>query len=123
MSTVYIAMPDRHLLVNSDGTLSLSPSELVHFVRPSADMLFKSVAASYGDRAIAVVLTGTGTDGAMGAQTIKKMGGKVIVQDEETAEFSGMPSAALKATDVDFVLPLEEIATCLIALVTQGDAK
>ena len=86
-------------------------------------MLFESVAASYRDRAIAVVLTGTGTDGATGVQAIKSMGGRVIVQDEDTAEFSGMPFAALKATDVDFVLPLDEIASALIALVTKGDAK
>src|SRR5215831_21120095 len=51
--TVYTAPPNRHLLVNPDGSLSLSQSELVHFVRPSADLLFESVAASYRDRAIA----------------------------------------------------------------------
>src|SRR2546428_807136 len=64
--TVFIAPPDRHLLVNPDGTLSLSQAELVHFVRPSADLLFESVAASFKDRVIAVVLTGMGTDGAPG---------------------------------------------------------
>lgn len=69
-STVYIAPPDRHLLVNPDGSLSLSQSELVHFVRPSADLLFESVAASYRERAITVVLTGTGSDGNMGVQAI-----------------------------------------------------
>ncbi|HYY15456.1 MAG TPA: chemotaxis protein CheB, partial [Gammaproteobacteria bacterium] len=55
---VFIAPPNRHLLVNLDGTLSLTQSELVHFVRPSADLLFESVAASYKSRAIAVVLSG-----------------------------------------------------------------
>src|SRR5205823_7767939 len=83
--TVFIAPPNRHLLVNPDGTLSLSQSELVHFVRPSADLLFESVAASYRDRVIGVVLTGTGSDGAMGLQAVKKMGGTVIVQDESTS--------------------------------------
>jgi two-component system chemotaxis response regulator CheB len=73
---VFIAPPNRHLLVNPDGSLSLSQSELVHFVRPSADLLFESVAASFKERAIAVVLTGTGSDGAMGVQAIKKMGGR-----------------------------------------------
>jgi two-component system, chemotaxis family, protein-glutamate methylesterase/glutaminase len=115
--TVFIAPPNRHLLVNQDATLSLSQSELVHFVRPSADLLFESVAASYGERVIAVVLSGSGTDGAMGLQAVKKMGGTVIVQDEQTAEFSGMPQAAINTGNVDFVLPLEEIAPALLQLV------
>jgi two-component system, chemotaxis family, protein-glutamate methylesterase/glutaminase len=119
---VYIAPPNRHLLVNPDGTLSLSQSELVHFVRPSADLLFESVAASHKDRAIAVVLTGTGSDGAMGVQAIKKMGGTVIVQDEKTSEFFGMPAAAIQTGDADFILPLDEIASALITLVMKGDA-
>ena len=120
-ATVYIAPPDRHLLVNPDGTLSLSQSELVHFVRPSADLLFESVAASYKDRSIAVVLSGTGSDGTMGVRAIKKMGGTVIAQDEKTAEFSGMPEAAIRTGSVDFVLPLEEIPAALVTLVAKGE--
>ncbi len=120
-ATVYIAPPDHHLLVNSDSTLTLSRSELVHFVRPSADLLFESVAASHKERAIAVVLTGTGSDGSMGVQAIKKMGGTVICQDSETAEFSGMPLAALQTKCVDFSLPLDEIAAALVTLVMKGE--
>lgn len=115
--TVYIAPPNHHLLVNSDGTLSLNQSEFVHFVRPSADLLFDSVATSYKDRAIAVVLSGSGHDGATGVQKIKKMGGTVIAQNQETAEFFGMPSAAIDTGDVDFILPLEEVSAKLISLV------
>ena len=118
--SVYIAPPDRHLLVNPDGTLSLSQSELVHFVRPSADLLFESVAACSKDRAIAVVLTGTGSDGSMGTLAIKKMGGTVIVQDQKSAEFSGMPAAAINSGSADFVLPLDEIAPALVTLVMKG---
>ncbi len=114
---VYVAPPDQHLLVNGDGTLSLSHSELVHFVRPSADLLFESVAASYRERAIAVVLTGTGSDGDMGVQAVKGMGGVVIAQDLETAEFAGMPRTAIETGCVDFILPLEEIAAKLVALI------
>ncbi len=121
--TVYIAPPDRHLLVNADGTLALTQSELVHFVRPSADLLFESVAASHKDRAIAVVLTGTGSDGSMGVQAIKKMGGTVICQDVNSAEFSGMPLAALQSKCVDFTLPLEEIAAALVTLVMKGESS
>src|SRR5215468_12129571 len=120
---VYTAPPDRHLLVNSDGTLSLTQTELVHFVRPSADLLFESVAASYRDRAIAVVLTGTGSDGVMGVQAIKKMGGTVIAQDKASAEFFGMPSAAIQAGSVDFTLPLSEIPEALITLVMKGEVE
>jgi two-component system chemotaxis response regulator CheB len=122
-ATVYIAPPNQHLLVNSDSSLSLSQSELVHFVRPSADLLFESVAASHKDRAIAVVLTGTGSDGSMGVQAIKKMGGTVISQSEESAEFTGMPLAAIQTRCVDFVLPLEEIAPALITLVLKGGSS
>jgi two-component system chemotaxis response regulator CheB len=121
--TVYIAPPDQHLLVNADGTLSLSHSELVHFVRPSADLLFESVAASYRQRAIAVVLTGTGSDGSMGIGAIKKMGGTVIAQNQASAEFSGMPGAAIRSGNADFVLPLDEIASALVTLVMKEMTK
>lgn len=120
--TVYIAPPNRHLLVNFDGTLSFSQSELVHFVRPSADLLFESVAAIYKDRAIAVVLTGTGSDGAMGVQAIKKMGGTVIAQDEKSSEFFGRPGSAIHTGNVDFILPLDEVPSALATLVMKGDA-
>jgi len=118
---VFIAPPDRHLLVNSDGTLSLSRSELVHFVRPSADLLFESLAASYKDRAVTVVLSGSGSDGATGVKAIKTMGGTVIVQDQPSSEFFGMPGAAIQTGMADFVLPLHEIGHALVTLVTGED--
>jgi two-component system chemotaxis response regulator CheB len=121
--SVAIAPPDQHLLVNPDGTLSLSHAELVHFVRPSADLLFESVAASYKERAVAVVLTGMGHDGAMGVRAIKKLGGTVIAQDKNTAQFSGMPSAAIDTGKVDLVLPLAEIAPALVDLVMKGRCR
>jgi two-component system chemotaxis response regulator CheB len=115
--TVLVAPPDLHLLVNSDRTLSLSRAELVHFVRPSADLLFESVAACFKDRAIAVVLSGMGRDGSTGVQAIHKMGGKVIAQDD-SAEFTSMPHAAVLTGIVDFVLPLHEIPAALVNLAT-----
>ncbi|MFG2793051.1 chemotaxis protein CheB [Streptomyces sp. NPDC048419] len=115
--TVYIAPPDRHLLVRPGGLLDLTDSERVHFVRPSADLLFESVAAAYGPQAIACVLTGTGRDGAQGVDAVKSRGGTVIVQDPATSEFSGMPEAAVGTGPVDFVLPLEEIAAMIGELV------
>lgn len=114
---VYIAPPNRHLLVSGERTLTLSSSELVHFVRPSADLLFESVAASYGPEAIACVLTGTGRDGAMGASAVRQRGGTVIAEDPELAEFKGMPGAVVAAGVVDFILPLEEIPLVIRRLV------
>lgn len=115
--TVYIAPPDYHLLVNSNGTLSLSQSKPVHYLRPSADVLFESVAASYKNRAIAIVLTGTGKDGARGVEAIHQMGGTVIAQDKKSSEFSGMPNATINTGNVDFILPLNEISATLVSLV------
>jgi two-component system chemotaxis response regulator CheB len=114
---VYIAPPDHHLLVGADGRLALSSSELVHFVRPSADLLFESVAGAYGDRVIACVLTGSGTDGAMGVTAVHSRGGTVVVEDPATAMFTGMPNAAVATGDVDFVLPLAEIPEAVCHLV------
>ncbi|HET9052515.1 MAG TPA: chemotaxis protein CheB [Candidatus Dormibacteraeota bacterium] len=113
---VLIAPPDRHLLVNPDGTVTLSRAELVHFVRPSADLLFESAAGSCGPRCVAVVLSGTGSDGAAGVRAVKESGGTVIVQDDATAEFSGMPEAARRTGQVDLVLPLADIGPGLVAL-------
>ena len=115
--TIYVAPPNRHLLVEAEGVLVLSSSELVHFLRPSADLLFESVAGAYGPRAIACVLTGTGSDGAMGATAVKARGGTVIAEDPELAEFKGMPEAVIAAAAVDFVLPLDEIAPVIRGLV------
>lgn len=114
--TIYVAPPGSHVLVNQDGSLSLSKAELVHFVRPSADLLFDSAAASYTDRLIAVVLTGSGEDGASGVRAVKKMGGTVLAQDQESSDFFGMPGAAIATGEVDFVLPLDEIPAALVTL-------
>ncbi len=116
--SIYVAPPNYHLLVNPNGTLSLSQSERVHFLRPAADILFNSIAANHKDRAIAIVLTGTGNDGSLGVQAIKKMGGTIIVQDEETSEFFGMPNATIQSGCVDYILPLFDISKVLISLVT-----
>jgi two-component system, chemotaxis family, protein-glutamate methylesterase/glutaminase len=117
---VYIAPPNRHLLVGGGGVLTLSDSEMVHFVRPSADLLFESVAGAYGPGAIACVLTGSGSDGAMGVSAVKTRGGTVIVEDPESAEFRGMPEAAVRTGASDFVLPLGEIAQVISGLVNGG---
>jgi two-component system chemotaxis response regulator CheB len=113
---VFVAPANHHLLVNEDGTLSLSQTAPLHHVRPSADSLFRSIAANVGDRAVVVVLTGTGKDGAAGARAVKAAGGTVVAQNEATAAFFGMPGAAIDTGDVDFIVPLEKISSLLVRL-------
>lgn len=115
--TVYIAPPDWHVTVKSDRTLWLDRSETVNFVRPSADVLFASVAQCFGKRAIALVLTGTGGDGVGGVKAIAKAGGKVVAQDKDTCEFYSMPSRAIATGVVDRIVPLPQIASILVELV------
>jgi two-component system chemotaxis response regulator CheB len=117
---VYVAPPGAHLLVGVDGRLLLSHLPPVHWCRPSADRLFASVGAKYGPRAIAVVLTGYGVDGAEGAQVLRRLGGTVLVQDDATAACPDMPRAARRAGEVDRVLPLGDIAAELETLVAGG---
>jgi len=119
LGTIYIAPPDRHLLVTSEHLVSLSQAALVHFLRPSVDLLFESVATAYKEKTIALMLTGTGRDGSMGVRAIKKMGGTVIAQDEKTSQSFGMPRAAIDTGEVDLILPLGEIAEALVTLVSK----
>jgi two-component system chemotaxis response regulator CheB len=114
---LYMAPPDRHLLVNAGLRLVLTETELVHFVRPSADLLFESAAACCRERTLGVVLTGTGSDGNMGVRAINKVGGTVLVEDPTTAQFAGMPEAAVSTGCADFILPLAEIADAVRRLV------
>jgi two-component system, chemotaxis family, protein-glutamate methylesterase/glutaminase len=114
--TVYIAQPDMHLIVRS-GRLVLTDTAQVHFSRPSIDLLLQSVADTYGDRAIGVILSGSGFDGADGIRAVKAKGGTTLVQDPATAAHTGMPQAARATNCVDFTLPLEEIGPAITSLV------
>ena len=111
--TVYIAPPDQHLLVGR-GTLQLAHTQLVHFSRPSIDLLFESVAGTYGSRGMGVVLSGSGSDGAAGIRAIREAGGTTIAQKPDEAEFPPMPSAAVQTGCIDLVLPLEKIGQTLL---------
>jgi two-component system, chemotaxis family, protein-glutamate methylesterase/glutaminase len=113
---IYVAPPDRHLLISPYHSIRLGQGPPIHFVRPSADALFASVAEAYRERAIAVVLTGSRADGASGARAIKRQGGRVLAQDAATSRAFGMPGAAIATGCVDFVLPLAKIAPALVAL-------
>jgi two-component system, chemotaxis family, protein-glutamate methylesterase/glutaminase len=114
--TVLVAPPGHHLLVGPDGVLSLADTDRVRFSRPSADVLFASLAESWGEGAIAVVLSGRGLDGADGVRAIKRRGGTVIVQEEASAQYAGMPSAAILTGVADQILPLDGIAPALVEL-------
>jgi len=122
---VFIAPPNHHLLVAQGGRLKLSSSaaEKIHHARPSAEPLFASVAEAYQKKAIAVVLTGGDGDGSFGVQIIKEQGGTVIVQDRPTSEDFSMPETSIQTGDVDFILPLNAIASKLIELVGGGSGQ
>jgi two-component system chemotaxis response regulator CheB len=113
---VWVAPPDAHLLLEPDETLHLDESELVHYVRPSADVLLLSLAQNHHGPCTAVVLSGTGIDGAAGAAAVKRAGGRVLAQDEATSQYFGMPGAAILAGGVDEVLPLDQIAPAVLQL-------
>jgi len=113
---VYLAVPDKHLLVTRHQTLSLTLTEKVHHVRPSGDVLFESVAACYGAGAVAVILTGGDGDGATGLLAVKAAGGLTIAQDEASSESFSMPRTAIATGGVDHVLALEAIAPMLLSL-------
>ncbi len=115
--TVYVAPSDQHVIVNQDRTLSLSRAPKEHFVRPSAEYTFKSLANVYQDKAIAVVLTGYDGDGEEGVQVIKRKGGKVIAQDRQTSLVFDMPETAIKTGCVDLVLPINKIADNIVKMV------
>jgi two-component system, chemotaxis family, protein-glutamate methylesterase/glutaminase len=109
---VYLAPADYHLLVERDG-FALSTEAPVWYARPSIDVLFESAADAYGAFAVGVIMTGASQDGALGLAAIKARGGLAVVQEPATAECRVMPDAAIAATTVDCILPLEEIAPFL----------
>lgn len=115
--TVTFAPAGQHLLVGPGGRCYLSGSPPLRFVRPSADLLFASAAATCGARSIGVVLTGGGADGAIGAKLIHQAGGVVIAQDPASASAAhpSMPHAAITTGCVDLVLPLAKIPKALIS--------
>jgi len=120
--TVYVAPPDRHLVVERDGAVSLSLSAPVHFARPSVDRLFASAAQAFGQRTLAVILSGNGYDGSGGVAEVHKLGGVVIAQDEASSEFFSMPRKAIQSGGVTYVLPLASIAPAVHRLVALGTA-
>lgn len=115
---IYIAPPDRHLLVEPEFVrLSRGPKE--NRFRPAIDVLFRSAARAYAERVIGVVLSGSLDDGAAGLYAIKERGGQAVVQDPADALHPSMPRAAMKAVAVDYCVPVIQMGALLARLVDE----
>jgi two-component system chemotaxis response regulator CheB len=115
--TVYLAPDGRHLGVSAQAKVLLSTAPPIGGFRPSGTYLFDSVAAVAGRAAIAVILTGMGNDGLEGLHAIRRAGGRIIAQDEDSSVVWGMPGAAVAAGLADLVLPLDMIPARLVEMI------
>jgi two-component system chemotaxis response regulator CheB len=106
---IYIAPPDYHMILEADR-IRLTQGPKVNYARPAADPLFISAAEAFGKRAIGIVLSGGGEDGAAGLRAIKEHGGTALVQYPGEAEHSSMPRAALAADHPDASLTVQKIS-------------
>jgi two-component system chemotaxis response regulator CheB len=114
--TLHIAPPDHHMLLDGE-TLRLTHGPKENHARPAIDPLFRTAALALGPRVIGVILTGQMDDGTAGLKAIRDCGGITIVQSPETAVAPEMPHSALRNVDVDYCVPLAEIAPLLAGLV------
>ena len=118
-SRVYVAPPDRHLLLDKNRIrVTAGPRENRH--RPAIDPLFRSAARNYGSRVVAVLFSGLLDDGTAGLTAVTHHGGVAIVQDPGEARFASMPENALKNDSPQYVLPVRQIAAKLVELVGKG---
>jgi len=115
---IYIAPPDRHMMVES-GRIRLSRGPRQHFTRPAIDPLFRSAAELFGPRVIGVVLSGTGTDGTAGLETIQRAGGTTVIQQPRDALYPEMPQSAAAALQIDQVCTRAELPKLLRRLSTE----
>lgn len=112
---VHLAPPDYHLLVEGDH-FALSTDAPVQYARPSIDVLFETAAESWGKRLVGVILTGTGSDGALGLAAVQRHGGLALVESPASAQQPAMPEAAVQTTSGATKLGLEAIGPYLISL-------
>lgn len=117
--TIYVATPDRHLLVGADQlVVARGPTENGH--RPAINALFRSAAIAHGPRAVGVVLSGVLDDGAAGLSAIASLGGAAFVQEPHDALYSAMPEAALRRVETEHVLPAGEMGPTLDKLAREA---
>lgn len=119
---IYVAPPDRHLLVeNGRARVTRGPKE--NRFRPAVDPLFRSAAYAYNNRVIGVVLSGALDDGTAGMWTIKHRGGVCVVQDPADAEVPSMPENALREVAVDYSVPMAQMGGLLVRLAKEEIAE
>ena len=106
-----------HILIQQGGKIRLNKGLPVEGNRPSASVLLSSVAKVYGKKAIGVILTGMGTDGATGLAEVTAAGGQTIAQDEQSSDIFGMPRAAIELGAAEKVLPIEKIGSHLLDMI------
>jgi two-component system chemotaxis response regulator CheB len=114
---VYLAPADQHLLAGAGGIVCLRPSAAGDRFCPSADLLFEGVAEVYGSRAIGVILTGMGNDGARGLAALRAAGSVTLAQNEASCVVYGMPQAAVAASAVVQIVALNDLAGVIRRLV------
>jgi two-component system CheB/CheR fusion protein len=118
---VYIIPPNRSLTVAQERMRVEEPAER-RSLRTAIDQFFRSLAADQRERAICIVLSGTGTEGTLGLRAVKAEGGMVMAQDPDTASHPGMPASAIATGLVDYVLPPDGMAVALLAYLRNGPA-
>lgn len=106
---VYLAPANYHMYLELGHTFALSTESMVNNSRPSIDITLESSAFSYKQRLIGILLSGANKDGAIGMKTIKEKGGLTIVQDPVECLIDTMPNAALRITEIDYTLTIENI--------------
>jgi two-component system chemotaxis response regulator CheB len=115
---IYVAPPDRHLLLDK-GVVRVTRGPKENRFRPAVDPLFRSAAEHYGRRVIGIILSGALDDGTAGLWTVKSRGGLAIVQEPAEATVSSMPESALAAVEVDYRVPVAEMAPLLVRLTAE----
>jgi two-component system chemotaxis response regulator CheB len=115
-SIIYFAPADYHLLIEKDRTLSLSCDDRVNYSRPSIDVLFETAAPVYLEKLLAIILTGSNSDGAEGIKMVKAAGGTTIAENPATAQYPVMPKAAIDTGCIQYILSIEKIKDFLLSI-------
>ncbi len=116
--TIYICPPNKNISIQNGLIALKEPAAAFYSPKPSVDIFFESLASEMQERAVGIILSGTGSDGARGARAIKAEGGYVLAQDPQSAKYDGMPISAINTGNIDLILPPEMIGPELIELLS-----